>query len=77
MAKGAPEETYSAEIVTAHIHMYAQMVYLANNWSCVLCPKSVEAFKEAIRKAENEFLEEFKDEGFHMYLQRIKEIMEG
>ena len=69
------EKTYTIETVMEHIRMYAQMVHLANWRSLILRLETKEMFEEAVRKAENEFLKEFKDKGFYVYLEKMKEVL--
>lgn len=69
------EKIYALETVMSHIHMIAQMVHLADWRGIILRPETRAIFEEAVRKAEDEFLEEFKDKDFYTYVKKLKEAL--
>jgi len=76
LTKGKKEEkTYSADVVKNHIDIYSEMVHLTNNYHVMLFSSTKKKFEDIIEKAEKEFLEEFKDEGFYYYLDEMKKTL--
>ena len=69
------EKTYSVDIVRAHIDMYAQMVHLTDNWHIIMSSDVSEVFAKTIEKVRKEFLDEFKDEGFYHYLNKMENTL--
>ncbi|MCX6759422.1 MAG: hypothetical protein NT012_02570 [Candidatus Nealsonbacteria bacterium] len=69
------EKTYTADVVKAHIGMYSDMVHLTDNWHIIMSSDIMKRFEDTIKRVRKEFLDEFKDEGFYHYLNKMENTL--
>jgi hypothetical protein len=72
------EKTYTAyttDVVKAHIGMYSNMVHLTDNWHIIMSSDIRKRFEDTIKMVRKEFLDEFKDEGFYHYLNKMENTL--
>jgi len=69
------EKTYSADIVRSHLEMFALMVHLTSNWEVITSSDTSEVFAKAIGRIKKEFLNEFKNDKFYYYLDKMENTL--
>lgn len=69
------EKTYSADIVRCHLDMFALMVHLTSNWEVITSSGTSELFVKAIERIKKEFLNEFKNDKFYYYLNKMENTL--
>jgi hypothetical protein len=51
------------------------MVHLTDNWHIIMSSDIMKRFEDTIKRVQNKFLDEFKDEGFYHYLNKMENTL--